>query len=235
MLNHENEKPPFFARIEAQGAVYRNRLEQTPAVARCLAGQVEMQTYQAFLVEAYHHVKHTVPLLMACGSRLPERLEWLRAAIVRYIEEEVGHQEWILDDLQQLGVDRQQVRLGRPSLATELMVSYAYDSIARGNPVSLFGMVYALEKTSSTIATHAAQQIAAALDLPAAAMSYMVSHGSLDVAHMRHFENLMNRLEDEDDCAAVLHAVAVFYRLYTRILAQLPITGPNTRERHHAA
>lgn len=225
----------FFDEIESASASARGRLEQTPAVARCLAGEVEMQTYQAFLVEAFHHVRHTVPLLMACGSRLPERLEWLREAIVHYIDEEVGHQEWILNDLQQLGVDKEQVRHGKPSLATELMVSYAYDTVARGNPVGLFGMVYALEKTSSTIATYAAGQIAGALDLPAKAMSYMVSHGSLDVTHMQDFEKLMNRLDDDGDKAAVLHAVGVFYELYTRIFASLPLSGQTSGEQSHAA
>jgi hypothetical protein len=96
-------------------------------------------------------------------------------------------------------------------------------------------MVYTLEKTSSTIATHAAEQIATALDLPSEAMSYMVSHGSLDVAHMQHFEKLMNRLEDAADRAAVLHAVSVFYPLYTRIFTELPISELNPDERHHAA
>jgi hypothetical protein len=115
------------------------------------------------------------------------------------------------------------------------MVSYAYDTIARANPVGLFGMVYALEKTSSTIATYAASQIVTALDLPPKAMSYMVSHGSLDVAHMQDFENLMNRLEDADDRAAVLHAVSVFYELYTRIFAALPLGAKATTEQSHAA
>ena len=74
MLNNDATQQLFFNQIEAQTAAARQRLEQSPAIARCLAGDVEMQTYQAFLIEAYHHVKHTVPLLMACGSRLPERL-----------------------------------------------------------------------------------------------------------------------------------------------------------------
>ena len=99
---------------------------------------------------------------MACGSRLPERLEWLREAIVHYIVEEVGHQEWILSDLHSLGVDKESIRQGTPSPATELMVAYAYDTVTRGNPVGLFGMVYALEKTSSTIATFAADSNATA-------------------------------------------------------------------------
>jgi pyrroloquinoline quinone (PQQ) biosynthesis protein C len=228
-------RQPFFNEIEAATADARQRLEHTPAIERCLDGQVEMQTYQAFLAEAYHHVKHTVPLLMACGSRLPERLEWLREAIVHYIEEEVGHQEWILNDIQNLGGDRESVRHGKPSLPTELMVSYAYDTVARGNPVALFGMVYALEKTSSTIATYAASQIVSALDLSPKAMSYMVSHGSLDIEHMQDFEKLMNRLEDEDDKAAVLHSAVVFYELYSNIFAALPLTADHPEESSHAA
>lgn len=235
MLNQAEPKQSFFQQIEAHSIDARQRLEQSPAIARCMTGRVEMQTYRAFLIEAYHHVKHTVPLLMACGSRLPERLEWLREAIVHYIVEEVGHQEWILNDLQQLGVDKQQVRHGRPSPATELLVSYAYDSVLRGNPVSLFGMVYTLEKTSSTVATCAAGQIATALDLPAEAMSYLVSHGCLDVAHMWHFEGLMNRLEEDDDRAAILHAVTLFYPLYTGIFEALPVAALDPEEQCHAA
>ena len=237
--DHEVTRDLFFNRIETQTAAARQRLQQSPAIARCLGGDVDMQTYQAFLIEAYHHVKHTVPLLMACGSRLPERLEWLREAIVHYIEEEVGHQEWILNDLHHLGVDKEKVRHGKPGLATELMVSYAYDTIARNNPVGLFGMVYTLEKTSSTIATYAAGKIVTALDLPTKAMSYMVSHGSLDVAHMQDFERLMNRLDDADDQAAVLHSAGVFYELYRRIFEALPIVQKNPlqslQEKSHAA
>jgi hypothetical protein len=51
------------------------------------------------------------------------------------------------------------VRDGRPSLPIELMVSYLYDLIARGNPVGLFGMVNVLEGTSIALATHAAGSI----------------------------------------------------------------------------
>ena len=229
------ELDTFFAQIEASTEAARRRLEMTPAISRCLRGQVELQTYQAFLVEAYHHVKHTVPLLMACGSRLPERLEWLREALVHYIEEEVGHQEWILNDIATLGMDKEAVRHGQPSLPTELMVAYAYDTVARHNPVGLFGMVYALEKTSSTIATYAAGQIAGALDLPTAAMTYMESHGSLDVEHMQHFEQLMNRVDDADDRAAVLHSAPVFYELYSNLFRSLPLDSENEEEQSHAA
>ena len=215
----------FFNEIESNVADCRQQLETVPVIERCLRGEVEQATYIAFLTEAYHHVKHTVPLLMACGSRLPERLEWLREAVADYIEEEVGHQEWILNDLQALGIDKDWVRRGRPLMATELMVSYAYDQVHRFNPVGFFAMVYTLEKTSSTIATYAAEQIQSSLSLPRQAMSYLISHGSLDVEHMESFEGLMNRLNDEEDKAAVLHALPVFYHLYAEVFRALPSGG----------
>ncbi|WP_163031990.1 iron-containing redox enzyme family protein, partial [Pseudomonas viridiflava] len=92
-----------------------------------------------FLSQAYYHVRHTVPLMMACGARLPSRLEWLRAAVCVYIEDEYGHERWILDDLRACGGDAEAVRDGAAATPIELMVAYLYDLIARGNPVGLFG------------------------------------------------------------------------------------------------
>jgi hypothetical protein len=74
-----------------------------------------------------------------------------------------------------------------------------------------------------------------ALDLTPAAMTYMVSHGSLDIEHMQHFERLMNRLDDAADKATVLHSVGVFYELYTDIFESLPLTGSDNQENSHAA
>ena len=214
---------PFFTEIEAVTADARQRLERTTAIERCLNGQVEMQTYQAFLIEAYHHVKHTVPLLMACGSRLPVEKEWLRAAIAEYIEEENGHQEWILNDIKACGGDPEEYRYGMPNPATELMVAYAYDTIQRGNPVGFFGMVLVLEGTSVQLATHAAETMRESLNLPISAFSYLSSHGSLDISHMDFFRSLMNRLEDKDDQQAVIHMANMMYRLYGDVFRSIPL------------
>lgn len=223
-------KNTLFNEIEALTADHRTALESIPVIQAAMKGEADLHTYIAFLTEAYHHVKHTVPLLMACGAQLPERLEWLREGITHYIEEEIGHQEWILNDLAALGVDKEAVRNGTPSVATELMISYAYDTVYRNNPVGLFGMVYALEKTSSTIATYAASQIAETLELPEQAMSYMISHGSLDIEHMQYYEKAMNRLDDEGDKASVLHTAPIFYQLYSNMFRSLPFTQKTHQE-----
>ncbi|MBD8526603.1 TenA family transcriptional regulator [Pseudomarimonas arenosa] len=192
----------------------RQRMLRIPIIGRALQGSIDRDDYTAFLGQAYHHVRHTTPLLMACGARLPARLEWLRSALVHYIEEEVGHQEWILDDLVALGQDRARCAQSEPWFETELMVAYAYDTIARGNPVGFFGMVLVLEGSSVALATQAAQAIEHTLSLPRNAFSYLRSHGELDAEHTEFFAGLMDRLDDAEDQGAVIHAANRFYRLY---------------------
>lgn len=215
----------FFNTLQDRTAAERDHLLSAPVLQLAVDGKLSRETYIAFLTQAYHHVKHTVPLLMACGARLPERHEWLRSAIAEYIEEELGHQEWILNDLAACGADPEAVRHGQPALATELMVAYVYDRIARHNPVSFFGMVNVLEGTSIALATRAASAIRGSLGLPPAAFSYLNSHGSLDLEHMRFFENLMNRLDADEDREAVVHTARVVYRLYGDMFRSLPLAA----------
>ena len=220
----------FHDRLLAETADARATLVTLPIIQRALTGDIAHATYVDFLTQAYHHVRHTVPLLMACGARLPARLEWLRTAIGEYIEEEMGHQEWILDDLAACGADRAQAAASSPSLATELMVSYAYDTIQRGNPVGFFGMVLVLEGTSVALATRAANSIQTSLDLPRNAFSYLLSHGDLDIEHVGFFEGLMDRLDDVGDQQAVIHAARRFYMLYGDIFRTLRADGVRLAE-----
>jgi pyrroloquinoline quinone (PQQ) biosynthesis protein C len=197
----------------------RNTLMSLPLIQQGGAGNISQQTYVAFLTQAYHHVKHTTPLLMACGGRLSGQYEWLRTAIGEYIEEEMGHQEWVLNDIETSGGNKEAVRHSAdsntsPSQATELMVAYAYDMIYRVNPVGFFGMVLVLEGTSTAVATQAGEKLMTSLNLPKKAFSYLLSHGSLDISHVSFYESLMNQITDKKDQEAVTHAAKMFYKLY---------------------
>ncbi|NRQ41902.1 iron-containing redox enzyme family protein [Rheinheimera sp. YQF-2] len=199
----------------------RNYLLSAPMIKRCFEGDFTLDHYVAFLLQAYHHVKHTVPLLMAVGAQLPEEKEWLREAVAEYIEEELGHQEWVLNDIAACGFDKEQARQSAPLFATEMMVSYAYDAIRRTNPLAFFGMVLVLEGTSINLAEQAASHIAGKLGLPRKAFSYLNSHGALDQEHIKFYENLMNNISSAQDQAVIVHAAKRFYRLYGDIFRSL--------------
>ena len=148
--------------------------------------------------------------------------DYYRPRVAAYIDEEYGHEQWILTDLTEAGFDAAAARDALPAVETELMVSYAYDTVHRRNPVGFFGMVHVLEGTSAAIATRAAEIIAARLDLPRRAFKYLLSHGTLDQQHVGHFDGLIDRLDDAADRAAVLHAARMFYRLYGDVFRALP-------------
>ncbi|QID16250.1 iron-containing redox enzyme family protein [Nitrogeniibacter mangrovi] len=211
----------FYERLQQDTRVHREALHATPLIRSAMAGEVTRTQYIAFLTRAYHHVKHTVPLLMACGARLDDEHEWLRAAVAHYIEEEIGHHEWILSDITAAGGDARAVRLGSPDPDTELMVAYAYDTVMRGNPVGLFGMVYVLEGTSVSLACQVASVLRHALDLPHQAFTYLNSHGSLDREHIGDFERLVNQLDNKADRDAVVHSARMFFPLYANVLGNV--------------
>lgn len=200
----------------------RHTLLSLPMMTQGGKGQISLATYVGFLTQAYHHVKHTTPLLMSCGGRLPDRYEWLRTAIGEYIEEEMGHQEWVLNDIAECGSDKEAVRASQTasssaSAATEVMVAYAYDMINRVNPVGFFGMVLVLEGTSTAVATQAGEALMQSLNLPKKAFSYLLSHGSLDLSHVSFYESLVNQITDVGDQAILIHSAKVFYKLYADI------------------
>lgn len=211
----------FYHQIQDQTQSEREYLLTSPIIQSCLAGQITVPQYVAFLQQAYHHVRHTTPLLMAVGSRLPPEQEWLREAVAEYIEEELGHQEWILNDIAACGYDKEEARHSTPNYATEMMVAYAYDTIARCNPLGFFGMVNVLEGTSIHIADAAADRISETTGLPKQAFSYLRSHGKLDQEHIVFFQSLMDRIEAREDQAAIVHAAKRFYRLYADVFREL--------------
>jgi pyrroloquinoline quinone (PQQ) biosynthesis protein C len=208
----------FYSQLEKATVSERTSLLESPLIGAAMSGNVDRGNYIDFLTRAFHHVKHTVPLLMACGARLDDDREWIRQAVAHYIEEEIGHHEWILNDIAAAGGDAEAVRHSAPDRETELMVAYAYDTVMRGNPVGLFGMVYVLEGTSVRLASNAAEILQNALELPPSAFTYLSSHGALDQEHIGHFERLVNRIEDASDRSVIVHAAKRFFYLYGNVL-----------------
>jgi pyrroloquinoline quinone (PQQ) biosynthesis protein C len=211
----------FHESLAVAAEASRDYLVSAPVIGQALQGQITRETYLAFLVQAYHHVRHTVPLMMAVGSRLPDRIAWLRDDVLHYLEEEHGHDEWILNDIAAAGGDRDGAAQSTPNVATDAMVAYAYDMVTRRNPVGFFGMVHVLEGTSASLALHAADAIAASLKLPARAFTYLRSHGQLDQEHTQHLAGILDRLDDTGDRAAVIQCAHAIYWLYGNMFRSL--------------
>lgn len=204
----------FHERLREATRCDRDFLLAAPAIREALAGSISLPRYLAFLSQAWHHVRHTVPLLMAAGSRLPPRLQWLQREMLHYLEEELGHDEWILNDIRAAGGDVEAVRASLPHPATDALVAFIYDNVQRRNALSIFGMVFVLEGTSVALALNAADRIQATLGLPDTAFTYLRSHGTLDQQHVRDLQGILDRLTDAGDQAAIMQCARVMFWLY---------------------
>ncbi|MBV5266044.1 TenA family transcriptional regulator [Pinisolibacter aquiterrae] len=210
----------FYDRLTQETATERTRFLSIPLVRSALRSGASKTVYVAFLTEAYHHVKHTFPLLALAASRTPD--ERYQDALVGYMVEERGHEKWILDDIRAMGGDAEAVRLGTPGPATRVMVAFAHHAIEHVSPYGMLGSVHVLEGMSVLLA----EQLAGALKRGFGAegepgFSYLTSHGSLDQEHVVFFRKLVDGFDAPEVQAIVIDHAKMFYRLYGDIFRDL--------------
>jgi len=216
----------FFDRLMAETRSEQARFAMTPQLIAGLTGQISRRDYIAYLTQAFHHVRHTVPLMAEARARLSKLSKDLFVeALDDYIIEETGHEEWILDDIAAAGGDRAAAQASSPAAATNAMVEHAYQKIRNGNPAAFFGMVFVLEGTSVAMASNGAAAVQQRLGLPEAAFRYLNSHGALDQDHMKFFEGLMNRIEDPDDQAAIIAMAKEMFGLFGGMFGAIELEG----------
>lgn len=224
---------PFFERLLAETKSAREDFVSIAVIRRALGQGVPRAMYLAFLEQAYHHVKYTCPLLAAALARSGPSDRRYMTALLEYIEEERGHEEWILKDIDALGGDAEAVRNGEPALPCRLMVAYAYYAIDHVSPYALLGMVHVLEGMSAALATAAASTLKNSLGLAGdEGLSYLSSHGSLDQEHVAFFRDLVDGIGDEAAQKAIIDAANIVYRLYGDIFREI---DSRFEEASHAA
>jgi long-subunit acyl-CoA synthetase (AMP-forming)/pyrroloquinoline quinone (PQQ) biosynthesis protein C len=217
---HLERKPDFFTLLEDATVRQRMAFLAVPQVRAGLAGTIGLSTYLAYLGQAYHHVRHTVPLMCETRARVSGRPELL-AALDEYIAEETGHEEWILSDIAAAGGDATRARNSDAHPATQAMVDHAYARIRSGDPLAFFGMVYVLESVSVALASQGASAVAQRLGLPPAAFTYLTSHGALDQSHLRFFAELVNGLQDEAERQSIVTMAQEVFGLFGAMFAAI--------------
>jgi heme oxygenase len=213
---------PFYDDLVAATRAERAELLEVAQLRDGLAGRITAEGYVDYLTQAYHHVRHTVPLLRMARDLL-EHKPMLAAALDEYIEEEHGHERWVLADIAAAGANAGLAASSAPRPATAAMVRHVYESIANVNPVCVFGMVFVLEGTSVALATRGAAAIQASLDLPDTAFTYLSSHGELDQEHLRFFARLMNSIDDREDRRAIVTMARQMYGLFADLFRSIDL------------
>ena len=212
-------KPSFFITLLETTDLSRREFEAIPRMNSMLARGLTLSEYRAFLHDLYHVVWHFVPIIAAAASRIPDQFKQVRAELYDRIQEERGHELWVLEDVEAVGglVDR--VRNQAPSAPMQCMIAYNYYCAERGHPCSVLGMLYSLEVIASAYAMTLAQSIAKAIgrDVDAPGFKFLLSHSAMDQDHVAKLNVLMKTIDDPAGQEAAISATQVNFYQFGRV------------------
>lgn len=156
------------------------------------------ELWPAFLSTQHAIIRATVPLTEAAATRATAMAaaDPVAPGLARYLEEHVeeerGHDDSLLDDLELLGVDRATV-LGRmPSPSVASLVGSQYYWIYHHHPIAFLGFIALMEGHPPT--RELIETLISATGYPRAAFHTFDEHGELDPGHRDRLDQTIDAL-----------------------------------------
>ena len=153
---------------------------------------------------------------------MPDTHRQVRYHLYEHMHEESGHEEWVLNDLDAVGVSPEVTRSHEPSEHTLALTGYNYWAADRRHPCSVLGMIYALEVIASVYGGPFASAIKEALMLEGErGISFISSHATMDAEHMAELRTVLNTITDEAAHEAIVESVLVNFHHFTAMFAAI--------------
>lgn len=209
---------PFFAELVTRTDEARRDFETNPVVLDAVAHGMSIERYRKLLLELYHVVWHFNPVCAAAASRVPDAQRQVRYFLYEHMHEESGHEEWVINDLEAVGVGREATIADQPSVHVLALTGYNYWAADRRNPCSALGMMYALEVIASVYGGTFSSAIRDALLLEGdRGVSFISSHATMDMEHMAHLRQILSTLTGEAEREAIVESTLVNFHFFTRL------------------
>lgn len=193
----------------------RLKLYDTRLMREVMNGALPLEIYRGFLRETYHYVKHTTRFFVAAASRMSEEHEQMRKKLIEYAADESGHENYLLNDLRSVGIESDAVRHSSPLVETEALTGFHYYVATFGNPIGIWGNVYAVEGFSNDKAGNAARILVERNRLPRKSVTFLTSHGTFDEKHFRNAQQVLEKhICLPNDIEAVVYCARASLDLY---------------------
>lgn len=181
--------------------------------------------YPEFLFRNHATIRCSVPLMQAAADvcarmRASDPLvDGMYTYLTKHIPEERGHDEWVLDDLEQMGVPRKEALARIPPPSVAALAGAQYYWIHHVHPVALLGFIAVLEGTPPDVEYF--ELTADRAGLPRSAFSNLLLHGKLDPQHRDDLDHALDALPLNDYHHALM-GVSAFQtvKLLTRVVEE---------------
>ena len=209
----------FFLDLVEKTDEARRAFESGSKVLDIVANGLPIDRYRKLLLELYHVVWHFNPTCAAAACRITDRNKHIRYFLYEHMNEEKGHEEWVLNDLEVVGVDVGTVRAYSPTLAMLGLNGYNYWSADRRHPCSVLGMIYTLEVVASVYGGQMTTAISDSLLLEGdRGISFISSHATMDAEHMAELRLVLNEVDDDEAKAAIVESTVFNFHQFGKVL-----------------
>ena len=209
---------PFFAELVTRTDEARRDFETHPVVLDAVGNGMSIERYRKLLLELYHVVWHFNPVCAAAASRIPDTHREVRYFLYEHMQEESGHEDWVMNDLEAVGVSPAAVRAHSPMLHTLALNGFNYWAADRRNPCSVLGMMYTLEVIASVYGGPFSSAVRESLLLDGdRGISFISSHATMDTEHMVHLRTILNTVHDDVTRDAVTESAMLNFHHFTRM------------------
>jgi len=212
----------FFITLVEMTDHNRRELELVPKVHSMMHHGLPLGEYRAFLHDLYHIVWNFCPTMAAAAARCDDRYQTVRYELYERIQEEKGHEAWVLEDIEAIGGDVERAKSSPPSPPVQALIGFNYFSAERVHPCSVLGMLYMLEVVSSVYGGRVSDSIARALgrEVDGGGFKFLSSHATMDVEHMAKLNRLVKTIDDPAAQRAIVNATRVNFYQFARMFAE---------------
>jgi pyrroloquinoline quinone (PQQ) biosynthesis protein C len=212
----------FFITLVEMTDANRRELETIPKVNSMIHHGLSLAEYKAFLHDLYHIVWHFCPVMAAAAARCSDRFREVRYDLYDRIEEEKGHETWVLEDIEAIGGDVASARAHPPSAPVQAMIAFNYFGAERVHPCSVLGMLYMLEVVSSVYGGRVSDSIARTLgrNVDAGGFRFLSSHATMDVDHMAKLNKLVKKIDDPGAQESIVNSTRVNFYQFGRMFGE---------------
>lgn len=223
-LNETQTQTDWMDVLEDEARTLVEELNLHPAARRLIDGSIDAVSYAHYLVQTYHYVRWTTPLLAEAGHRM-KRMGWhprLAELLLQKSAEERGHERWLLADLKNLGWPAERVEGTEQSPAVNAYVAWNRYTALSGVPAAFLGTAYVLEYLSVQHASKTVERLLAANTIPniRKAVTFLRGHGDADGSHVAELASVLRSLTDPREQSALLLSARTTRALYTGIFTR---------------
>lgn len=170
--------------------------------------------YPEYLIALHMMIRTSVPLMEAAHREclpLAERGDEVARHLARYldrhIDEERGHDDWLLEDLELIGVPRATVLARVPRYDIACLTGAQYYYVFHHHPIALLGYIATIEGYPPL--EELAHVAADATGYPLTAFRTIRKHANLDVFHRRELDEMIDELPLDEAQVELVNTAAI--------------------------